>query len=156
GSVTFAIDGKAQSPVPLSVVGGKDEAQFSSATLSAGQHSITATYSGDASFSPSSGSLPTQTVSAPKSQPTTTSTASSLNPSTVGQPVTFMAVVTAPRAQGPLKGSVTFAIDGQSQSPVPLSMVGGKDEAQFSTSTLGAGQHSITAAYSGDATFSPS
>jgi hypothetical protein len=150
------MDGQPQSPVPLSIVGGKDEAQFRSATLSAGQHSITAAYSGDANFSPSSGSVPTQTVSAPKSQPTTTSLASSLNPSTVGQPVTFTAVVTAPGSQGSPKGSVVFAIDGLAQSTVPLSVVGGKDEAQFSSATLSAGQHSITAAYSGDATFSPS
>jgi hypothetical protein len=155
GTVTFSIDGQAQPPVQLSVVGGFDEAQFKTTTLTAGQHSVTATYSGDAHVSPSSGSLPTQTVNAPSLQQSTTTLTSSANPSTVGQQMTFTAVVTAPSYQGTPTGTVTFSIDGQAQPPVQLSVVGGADEAQLVT-TLAVGPHSVTAAYSGDAHVSPS
>ena len=61
-----------------------------------------------------------------------TTLSSSLNPSTVGQQVTFTAVVTASGYQGTPTGTVTFTIDGQDQPPVPLALVGGADEAQFS------------------------
>ena len=104
GTVTFTIDGQAQTPVPLSVVGGVDEAQFVTSTLAAGQHTVTAAYSGDTNVSPSSGSLPTQTVNAPSLQATTTTLTSSSNPSTVGQQVTFTAVVTAPGYPGDADG----------------------------------------------------
>ena len=156
GTVTFTVDGQAQTPVPVSVVGGVDEAQFAMSTLTAGQHTVTAAYSGDANVSPSTGSLPTQTVTSPSLHATTTTVTSSLDPSTVGQPVTFTAVVAAPGLQGTPTGTVTFTIDGQAQTPVSLAVVGGMDEAQFVTSTLTAGQHSVTEAYSGDVNFSPS
>ena len=38
--------------------------------------------------------------------------------------------------QGTPTGTVTFIIDGQAQTPVALALVGGSDEAQFTTSTL--------------------
>jgi hypothetical protein len=156
GQVTFTIDGHGQSPVTLAVVGGKDEAQFVTSTLSAGSHSVTAVYSGDSNVASSIGSLPTQTVNAPNLHATTTTLTSSLNPSTLGQQVTFTAVVTAPGFQGTPTGNVTFSIDGQAQTPVALAVVGGKDEAQFVTSTLTAGSHSVTAVYSGDLNVAPS
>jgi hypothetical protein len=59
GTVTFTIDGTAQTPVPLS--GG--QATFATSTLAVGTHSVAAAYSGDNTFSGSSGSLaPDQTV----------------------------------------------------------------------------------------------
>ena len=156
GTVIFTIDGQAETPVPLSVVGGVDQAQYLTTTLTAGQHSVVAAYSGDANVSPSSASLPTQTVNAPNLQSTMTTLTSSSDPSTVGQQVTFTAVVTAPGFAGTPTGSVTFTIDGQAETPVPLSVVGGVDQAQFVTSTLTVGQHSVGAVYSGDTNVSPS
>ncbi len=156
GTVTFTIDGQAQTPVNLSIVGGADQAQFSTSTLTAGAHTISAAYSGDATFATSTGSLPTQTVNPASLVPTTTTVSSSLNPSTVGQSVTFTAIVAATGSQTTPTGTVTFTIDGQAQAPVTLSIVGGADQAQFSTSTLTAGAHTISAAYSGDATFATS
>ena len=150
GTVTFTIDGHAQAPVPLAVVGGLDEAQFATSTLTAGQHSVTAAYSGDTHVSSSSGSLPSQVVNGPTLKASTTTLSSSANPSTVGQQVTFTAVVSAASYQGTPTGTVTFTIDGHAQAPVQLAVVGGQDEATFTTSTLTAGQHSVTAAYSGD------
>jgi hypothetical protein len=150
GTVTFSVDGQAQSPVALALVGGVDQAQFTTSTLAAGSHTVSASYSGDANVGASSGSLPTETVAAPGLQTTTTTLASSLDPSTVGQPVTFTAVVTAPSYQGTPTGTVTFTIDGQAQTPVSLALVGGSDQAQFTASTLSAGSHSVLASYSGD------
>jgi parallel beta-helix repeat protein len=156
GTVTFTIDGQDQAPAALSVVGGVDEAELITSELEIGQHTITAAYSGDTNVSQSTGALPTQVVNAENLPATTTSLTSSLNPSTVTQQVTFTAVVAAPGFPGTPTGTVTFAIDGQEQAPVSLSVVGGIDEAQFTTSTIGVGPHSVTAAYSGDTSFNPS
>jgi hypothetical protein len=155
GSVTFTIDGKALPAAGLSVVGGQDQAQVATTTLSLGPHTISAAYSGDASFNPSTGHLPTQTITTALVA-TVTTPSSSLNPSTFGQPLTFTAVVTAPSSQGTPTGTVTFTIDGQVQSPLPLAIVAGSDQAQFTTSSLTVGEHSVSATYSGDSTFATS
>jgi Bacterial Ig-like domain (group 3) len=156
GNVTFTIDGQAQTPVPLSVVGGVDEAQFPTSTLTARAHTVSASYSGDSVFATSSGSLPTQTVDSAALPATMTTVNSSSNPSTVGEQVTFTAVVIATGSQGTPTGDVTFTIDGQAQSAVALSVVGGVDQAQVVTSTLTAGRHSVAAAYSGSSSFGSS
>ena len=150
GTVTFTIDGQAQTPVALSLAGSVDEAQFSTATLAAGQHTVSAAYSGDSNVGPSSGSLPNQVVNGPTLKASTTTLSSSMNPSAVGQQVTFTAVVSAASYQGTPTGTITFTIDGHAEAPVQLAVGGGQDEATFTTSTLAAGQHSVTAAYSGD------
>jgi hypothetical protein len=158
GTVTFFIDGQAQNPVPLTVVGGHDEAQFVTSALTAGPHTVTAAYSGDASVGSSSGSLATQNVTAPGTHSTTTMLSTSLNPSTVGQQVMFTAVVSPGPGTfaGTPTGTVTFTVDGTPQTPVPLQMVNGQEQAVFSLATLTAGSHRLTANYNGDATFAPS
>ncbi len=158
GTLTFTIDGQAQTPVPIAVFGGVDEAQFQTSALTAGAHSISAAYSGDSNVGPSSGSLSTQVVNAAAVQPAATMTAleSSLNPSTVGEDVTLTAVVTAPGSADVPTGTVSFTVDGQEVADVALSVVGGIDEAQVITSALTVGQHSVTAAYGGDTSSSPS
>jgi hypothetical protein len=156
GTVTFTIDGQAEPPVQLSVVGGQDEAQFVTSTLATEQHSVSATYSGDSNVTGSSGSLPTQVVSRSNLPPTTTTIGSSLNPSTVGQMVTFTAVVSPGTARGTPVGTVTFTIDGHAEPPVALHKVNGMDEASFSIATLTAGNHTVSASYSGDPTFAGS
>src|SRR5207248_2174960 len=67
-------------------------ATFTSTALSVGVRAITAQYSGDTTFPASTSQFVGQTVNQAS---TTTSLTSSLNPSTSGQLVTFMAVVTA-------------------------------------------------------------
>jgi hypothetical protein len=76
---------------------------------------------------------------------TTTTVKSSLNPSLLGQSVTFTATVTSPTTTP--AGSVTFLDGTNALGTVTLS--GGK--ASYSTSTLSAGSHSITAVYNGTA-----
>ncbi|HVQ17092.1 MAG TPA: Ig-like domain repeat protein, partial [Vicinamibacterales bacterium] len=70
---------------------------------------------------------------------------SSPNPVTVGQPVTFTAVVTARAATG----TVTFLQDTVVLGVVPL---GPDGRAKVTVSTLPIGSFTITATYSGDAT----
>lgn len=75
---------------------------------------------------------------------TTTVVISSLNPSVAGQSVTFTATVTGTTPTG----TVQFK-DGAANLGAPVALAGGV--AAFSTSSLTAGTHSITAVYGGDA-----
>jgi Bacterial Ig-like domain (group 3)/FG-GAP repeat len=81
---------------------------------------------------------------------TSTSIASSLNPSTYGQAVTFTAVVT--NASGTPTGSVTF-MDGANSLGV-AGLTGGA--ASITVSNLVAGSHSIVAMFSGGTNLNPS
>jgi hypothetical protein len=117
--------------------------------LSAGSHRITASYSGDPSFTASTSPVLTQTVN----RDTTTTTVTSSSPTSVyGQSVTFTATVTpdAPGSGIPT-GRVTFLDGGTVLGAVTLDAQG---RAVLSTALLGAGSHTITAVYSGDANFS--
>lgn len=78
---------------------------------------------------------------------TSTSVASSVNPSIFGQPVTFTATVST-AGLGTPSGNVQF-FDGASPigGPVALNASG---QAQVVTSTLSVGNHTITAQYAGD------
>ena len=62
GTVTFTIDGKADSPVPLTDVNGEDQATLTLPALAAGSYMISASYSGDSNFGPSNSSTATQVV----------------------------------------------------------------------------------------------
>src|SRR5262249_48908682 len=86
---------------------------------------------------------------------TTTRLTASTNPSTVGQAVSFTAIVAPTSGAGTPTGTVTFSIDGTAQPPVNLPAVSDRAEATFTTSILAEGSHTISAAYSGDATFGP-
>jgi hypothetical protein len=70
--------------------------------------------------------------------------------------VTFTAVVSPGTARGTPVGTVTFTIDGHAEPPVALHVVNGIDEASFSIGTLTAGNHTVSASYSGDSTFAGS
>jgi hypothetical protein len=148
GTVQFQ-DGVATLGAPVAVSNGS--ATSSPFSLPVGVHSITAVYSGDSNFAGNSGSLPTQTVNQAHSS---TTLSSSLNPSALGQAVTFTAAVSvvAPGA-GTLTGNVQFK-DGTTNLGTPVVLSNGS--ATFSTSSLTVGAHSITAVYSGDGNFAGS
>jgi hypothetical protein len=110
--------------------------------LPAGILSITATYNGDTESAKSTSKPLSQTV---KQASTTTTIASSLNPSAQGQPVTYTAKVTSPTAR--VTGTVTFTAGSATLGTVTLS--GGK--ASITTSTLPKGTTKITATYNGTA-----
>lgn len=105
---------------------------------------IYASYSGDATFAPST--VTVNQVVFPAF--TTTTLAASANPSILGQSVTFTATVAAiAPGSGTPDGTVTFK-DGTATLGT-ATLAGGK--ATFKTPGLAAGAHSITAAYGGDA-----
>jgi hypothetical protein len=83
---------------------------------------------------------------------TTTALVSSVNPSDVGQSLTFTATVTS--AAGTPTGTVQFKIDGANSGPPVI--LNSSGVAQLTTSTLTAGTHTVTAAYNGDANFTAS
>lgn len=158
GSVDFSIDGGAPTTVPLQNNGGLVlTAKLTISTLGVGSHTVTAAYtSNDPTFLDSAGSLGGgQTVNQAS---TTTNVVSSANPSAFGQSVTFTATVpaSAPGAGFPT-GSVNFSIDGGAPIAVPLQNNGGPNlTAKLTTSSLGIGNHSISATYNADPNFTAS
>jgi uncharacterized repeat protein (TIGR01451 family) len=91
------------------------------------------------------------------SQATTTSTTtvltSSLNPAILGQPVTFSAAVTVPQGAGVATGTVSFL---EGTLVLGMGTLNEAGVATLSTSSLTAGDHAITAVYTGDSTFTAS
>jgi hypothetical protein len=124
------------------------QATFAISTLIGGNHSITASYSGDANFTGSIAGPIAQTVNR---DGTSTTLTSSPNPSTGGQAVTFTAAVTATApGSGIATGTVTFKTAKSTLGIVPLDRSG---HATFTTSSLPAGSTRVFAVYSGDSNF---
>jgi hypothetical protein len=123
-------------------------ATFTTSTLPQGSHSISAQYAGDSNFTTSTSTSLSQDVQAT----TATAVASSLNPSFVGQSVTFTATVTS-SVLGRPTGNVAF-FDGTTQ--LGTGTLNAQAMATFTASALVAGTHSITAKYAGDANFAAS
>ena len=143
GTVTFADGATTLGSGTLS----SGTATFTTSALSVASHSITAVYSGDSAFAPSTSTILTQTVNQAS---TATSIASSANPSVVGQSVTFTATVGAVApGSGTATGTITFK-DGATTLGTGTLSAG---SATFATSTLILGNHSITASYGGDGNF---
>ena len=83
---------------------------------------------------------------------TTTTLTSSVNPSVYGQAVTFTATVAAAASgAGTPTGSVQFVVDGTNFG-APVNLVNGSATSP-SINSLGVGNHTVTAVYSGDPTF---
>jgi Bacterial Ig-like domain (group 3)/FG-GAP-like repeat len=145
GTVTLKKNGGTLATLSLN----SGQATYMTSSLGIGSFSIMAVYAGDSNFSSSTSPVLTQVVGKAS---TTTAVTSSLNPSNVGQAVTFTANVGS-SSGAPADGEVVaFKNGGATIGSAGLS--GGI--ATFATSSLTAGAHSITAVYSGDATFSAS
>jgi Bacterial Ig-like domain (group 3)/Beta-propeller repeat len=123
-------------------------ASFTTSTLPVGTDYIKAVYGGDSNFAGSTSNTVSQGVN---KATTTTTLASSQNPSNFGQSVTFTATVT-PQFTGKVTGTVTFYDGTTVLKTVALS--GGV--AKFTTSTLTSGAHTITATYNGSTSFTGS
>jgi hypothetical protein len=123
-------------------------ATFPTSALNAGTHSITASYHGAGVFSSSTSPVFSQTV---LPAPTVTVLDSSMNPSNVGDSVTYTARVGS--GFGTPSGTVTFQDGGTTLATGTLDAGG---NAGFTTSALTQGSHSITAAYAGGSAFAAS
>jgi unsaturated chondroitin disaccharide hydrolase len=125
-------------------------ASLSTSSLSTGSHSITASFSGDGNYNSSNSTSLSQTVNGALAT-TTTTVASSVNPSVNKQPVTFTATVTS--GAGIPTGTVTFTDKGTTLGTGSLNAGG---QATLTASKLSVGLHSITAVYGGNSSFSSS
>jgi len=153
GAVNFYDGSTLLGSAPLNAAG---VVAFAISTLAVGTHTITAQYpapsTGD--FQASSSVTLTQMVVAVVS-PSVTLLSSSVNPSVVGQSVTFTASVSGSFAvvSPAPTGAVTF-YDGTTSLGTFMLNAGGT--ATVSTSTLTQGTHSITATYGGSGGFQAS
>ncbi len=115
------------------------------ADLGVGWPWITAVYSGDSSYAASTSPGLTQTVSKKVS---TTTVSSSLDPSTVGQSVTYTATISSSVATGTVEFQQSgVVIAGCSAQPVS------SGTATCTATNLGVGGHWITAVYSGNSNY---
>ena len=150
GNVTFEDNG-----VPLSqgtvVLGANGQAIFTTSALTAGSHTITASYGGDGNYiARASGSLP---VSIHATVATTTSLHASVTAATFGQSVVYTVTVTAKTKGAAVpSGTVTF-MDGS--KVLGTATLGAKGTATFTATGMGVGKHSVTASYTGDLNSAP-
>ena len=147
GTVVFDEAGKPIAGCTAQPV-GSGAATCTVAGLVAGSHWITAVYSGDSNYATSASPGVTQAVN---KKIVTTTVSSSLDPSTVGQAVTFTAMVSSAAATG----TVVFdeagtPIAGCTAQPVSSGVT------TCTVASLGSGAHWITAVYSGDSNYATS
>ncbi len=124
-------------------------ASFTTADLALGSHTITAVYSGDGNFASSTSTALTETITSGLDSSTTL--VSSADSPVFASSVTFTATVTGSGATP--TGTVSF-YDGSTL--LDTETLDANATGSFTTTTLIAGTHSITAVYSGDATYGSS
>ncbi|MGV3573709.1 MAG: Ig-like domain repeat protein [Devosia sp.] len=144
GNVIFTVGGVDQSPVALS----NGTASLTRSDLAPGTTAVAARYVASTNYNASTGSL-SGGVTVAAAATTTTLTQSSAS-SAFGEAVTFQAQVAS--SGGQPTGSVIFTVDGTAQSPVTLS----NGTATLSTSALGVGAHTVSAAYQATTNFAAS
>ena len=155
GTVTF-LDGT--TILGVGTINAAGVATFTTAALTIGTHSITASYAGDSAYSAATSAVLTQVVG---KIPTVTTIVVSAPAQLLHTGVTFTANVTAPSPNA--TGTVTFMDGTTVLGSSPLSANGGvvvslttNANAAFATTNLVTGPHQIVAVYSGDNNFAPS
>jgi hypothetical protein len=146
GNVTVTVNGTADTcSAPAALGAGSCDLTI---TLN-GSHRLTATFPGDANYKSSTD------IDAHQVKGTTSTTlASSVNPSTVGQSVTLTAhVAPSGGGTGSPAGQVQFL---EGSTILGTRSVDGAGDAALDINSLGQGLHSITAAYQGSTTFEAS
>ncbi|MBM4791730.1 Ig-like domain repeat protein [Streptomyces sioyaensis] len=150
GTVTFDL-GDGTPAVTVAVAAGTATVTHTWGETSGSPYPITADYSGDSDFSPSTGA-DAQTVGQASSGVTLVS---SPDPSVAGQAVTFTARVTAvPPGAGTPTGTVTFDF-GDGTAPVTAPVSGGVATFTHAYAAASDTPYTVTAQYSGDADFAP-
>ncbi len=154
GTVDFYAD---NNPVPLGTaplqnVGGIETANLNVVNLTGGTHQISAVYQGNVLYHSRTTYLPTP-ITVNQGQSTTVVAISPANVH-LNQPITFTATVSGnPNGAVAPTGMVDFYDGVTLLGSSPLQTVKGSQQATFTTSTLSAGDHSITANYDGDTSF---
>jgi len=144
GSVTFSSGSQTLGTASLS----GNTASLTTSFSTAGTYSISAKYNGDGNNSGSTSSTLSELINVT----TTTTLASSLNPSVVGQAVTFTATVSSSAGAPPNGETITFKNGSSILGTAQLSA----GAASLTTSSLAAGIYTITATYPGDSNFAAS
>jgi hypothetical protein len=134
------------------------KAVLSTSTLTNGSHAVTARFVGSASAPPAISGVFVQAVgtSAWKNRSTTTSVATSANPSALGAAVTITATVVGSSSSVPTS-RVLFMINGTvvgDPAGVPVAWVSGTTaRASMTVTGLAHGAHNVTVTYLGDTTY---
>jgi hypothetical protein len=142
GSLSFLANGQ---PIASADLNSSGQASATVNTLGAGAYNITAAYNPSINYA---GSSSTRVVLVVNGAPTTISLASSLNPSSYGQSVTFTAGVLAPQSSNIPTGALSFRDGSNAIGSATLNAAG---TGTFTTGSLAVGSHPITAVYSGSA-----
>src|SRR5262249_2505504 len=127
---------------------GSGTATLTTSTLPAASHTITAVYGGDDAYAGSTSGAHTETIN---QAATATAVDVSMSPAGYGQPLRLDATVSTPI--GFPTGDVSF-YDGTTL--LGTATLDHSRTAQFTTSALGLGSHTITAVYGGDSNFTGS
>ncbi|HEV7922071.1 MAG TPA: Ig-like domain repeat protein, partial [Thermoanaerobaculia bacterium] len=143
GTVTFLDAGSPIGTGPVSA----GVATFSTSSLSAGSHTLSARFEGIPGFLPSTSPTYTQTIG---TIATTSVVVASVSRSNFSRPVTFTATVTG--TTGTPTGTVTFFDGVNTLGSIALSA----GSAAYTTSGLPVGPHSITVQYGGNGTYAAS
>ncbi len=142
GTVTF-MDGA--TTLGTGTLNGSGVATYSTSSLALASHSITAVYAGDTRNLGSTSNALTVNVTTGSTKTALTASSDSI---VVGSSVTFTATVTGASGVPAPTGTVTF-VDGTTS--LGTGTLNGSGVATYSSSTLAAGSHSVTASYAGDA-----
>jgi hypothetical protein len=148
GTVTF-LDGATE--LGSDTIGVNGVASITLDTLSPGTHHITAQYSGDEHFAPSTSSTLDQVVNG---VPTDSILTTSANPTAVGQTVVLIGNVSwTPVENLPAPTGVVYFYDGTTL--LGAGALSGT-EAVLNVNDLAAGSHNLTARYAGDVNYGAS
>ena len=152
GSITF-LDGTAI--LGVGAINASGIATYTTSTLAIGSHPVTAAFSGDANLSAVTSAVLNQVISkVPSAIDITQSSPVQL----FNSMVTFTAKVTTPSPTPTgtgifYDGSTAIGTASLSTNGTAVVSFSNNGDAAYSTATLAAGTHTITAAYSGDTSF---
>jgi hypothetical protein len=156
GTVQFLLDGNTANPITATLTAVNSTTSTATATTTAltvtvagSPHTVMANYvNADGNFQNSTGTL---SGGQKVINSTTTTVASSLNPSVFGQSVTFTATVTTSGSTAAPTGTVQFVVDGNTANPITATLVlgTGASTATATTTTLTAAgsPHTVVANY---------
>jgi hypothetical protein len=151
GTVTLSGGGYTSAATPLT--NGSTTINIPANSLSAGTDSLAVSYTPDASssstYNSTSGSVTVTVTNPAKTTPTVTVTPSA-NSITTAQPLTVTVAVNGGTGNPTPTGTVTLSSGSYS---TPQSLAGGMASFTISAGTLGNGANTLTASYSGDATY---